>query len=162
MISASRLRKELRYDPLTGDLWWRVPKKGRRMWRPAGRISKQRHVTIGIEHRQYMAHVLIWTMQTGSWPTDEIDHKNRKRADNRWSNLRLATPSQNRANFPIRKDNTSGRKGVSWMANVKKWRARTYVDGKEKHLGLFDNRDEAYAVYAKAVRREHGAFAYVP
>lgn len=162
MIPISYLRRHLRYDPLTGLLWWKVRKRGRRVNRPAGRIAENRYVTVGIDYQQYMAHHVIWALQTGKWPKREIDHKNRKMTDNAWTNLRQATVSQNRANSSLRKDNASGAKGVSWHGPRAKWRARCHVNGRELHLGLFTNFDDACAAYASAATKHFGAFAHAP
>jgi hypothetical protein len=161
MISIRSLRQQLRYDPVTGLLRWCLPKQGRRLERPAGRLSKERHVTVGIDYKQYPAHVLIWAIQTGRWPKKEVDHKNRKRADNRWVNLREATTQQNRWNASLRSDNSSGIKGVSFMPRHKKWRARAYVNRKEKHLGLFSSKQKARAAYIAVAVSTRGEYAHV-
>ena len=159
MITSAELKKELSYNVKTGEFWWACKGRGRRMWRPAGRTTKGRYVTIGLFSNTYCAHHLAWFWMTGKWPVSEIDHKNTIRRDNRWSNLRLATTTQNRANTNLRKDNTSGLKGVSWHAQKNKWRARCWIGSKEKHLGLFNTKEAAHAVYAVAAKQEFGEFA---
>ena len=160
--SAETLRSVLRYEPATGLLWWKVPEKGRRLDRPAGHRCKQwGYVIVGLDYEHYRAHHLIWCMVTGSWPEREIDHKNRVRHDNCWKNLRQGNPIGNRANSSLRSDNTSGLKGVSWHKPRRKWRARVYIEGKEKHLGLFFTAEEAHAAYAEAALQEYGDFAHV-
>jgi len=42
---------------------------------------------------------------------------------------------------------TSKFKGVSWVARPQKWKAQIYVDGKRKHLGLFDDETTAARAY---------------
>lgn len=160
--TARYLRKHLRYDEATGLLFWKLPERGRRLDRPAGRQAKNRYVTIGIDHKQYAAHHLAWVIMTGRWPVNEIDHRNRNMVDNRWTNLREATVSQNRANASLRDDNTSGARGVSWHFPRRKWRARVYIDGKEKHLGLFFTLEEAQTAYAVASKKHYGEFAHAP
>jgi hypothetical protein len=92
----------------------------------------------------------------------EVDHYNGDGLDNRRStNLRLATHSQNQHNQRIRNANTSGTKGVSWMEDVKKWRANIRVNGKQKHLGCFVDITDAAAAYAKASAELHGEFGRV-
>jgi hypothetical protein len=68
---------------------------------------------------------------TGEYPDRkfEMDHKDRDRSNNRFSNLRLATTSQNQANVGLRKDNISGFKGVSWEKAQNKWRATIAAGG---------------------------------
>lgn len=159
MITVDELKRELSYDPKTGEFWWLRSDKGRRMWRPAGRTTKGRYVTIGIFNETYCGHHLAWLYMTGTWAESEIDHKNTVRHDNHWNNLRLATTAQNRANANLRKDNTSGLKGVSWHTQKNRWRARCYFSGKEKHLGLFDTKEAAHKAYAAAAEQSFGEFA---
>lgn len=91
----------------------------------------------------------------------ETDHISCDGLDNRRSNLRLATASQNQHNKRAPKNNTSGLKGVSWHSRSRKWRARICLNKKTKHLGEFDSREEAFAVYASACSMLHGEFGRV-
>lgn len=76
---------------------------------------------------------------TGEWPERDIDHINRDGLDNRWSNLRLATKSQNMRNHGLFKTNTSGMTGVHWDRCAKKW--RVYRWG--KYVGIFSTKAAA-------------------
>ena len=89
----------------------------------------------------------------------QVDHVNSNGLDNRRSNLRLATASQNQHNQRRRCDNTSGFKGVYWHKERAKWRARIKLIGHHKHLGYFDTPEAAHAAYVEAANRFHGEFA---
>ncbi|MCP4599218.1 MAG: hypothetical protein GY847_01550 [Proteobacteria bacterium] len=90
-------------------------------------------------------------------PTDEIDHRNGNRLDNRKENLRVATRSQNMANTILRKNNTVGLKGV--YPNKKRWMARITVNYEYLHLGTFDTPEQAGRVYDEAAINHFGEFA---
>lgn len=92
----------------------------------------------------------------GQWPSPEIDHKNCDFADNRFTNLRLATRVQNAQNkrFP-QANNKTGILGVSWKAANSKWCAQIRVNGVVKHLGLFTCPVEAGKAYARAKKTFH-------
>lgn len=87
-----------------------------------------------------------------------VDHKSGNTIDNRRANLRHATPSQNTINGAIRKDNTSGIKGVRWNKNLQKWVAEICINGKRIHLGCFDDSDSAREAYRQAAEKLHGEF----
>jgi hypothetical protein len=87
-----------------------------------------------------------------------VDHINRNRLDNRRSNLRICIQAENNRNTSLRKDNASGRKGVS-LHKSGKWQANIQVNGNFKYLGLFDNIDDAYQSYCDAAEKLHGTFA---
>ncbi len=72
------------------------------------------------------------------------DHINRDKLDNRRSNLRVATKSLNNFNTKIRKDNTSGVKGIYWSKLHSKWRVTISKQKKRTSHGL-------YALLADAV-----------
>lgn len=80
----------------------------------------------------------------------DTDHINRDKLDNRRSNLRSVTRSQNMSNC-VQKNNTSGYRGVSWHKQRRKWAARAKIDGIYKSLGLFETPLEASKVYESAV-----------
>ena len=90
-----------------------------------------------------------------------IDHINRNRLDNRKSNLRYATYSENFHNADISKRNKSGYKGVHWDKQSQKWRAMASVKGKQKHIGLYDCKKEAAKAYNDFVVRTAGEFAHL-
>jgi hypothetical protein len=92
--------------------------------------------------------------------TDEYtDHINGNRSDNRRSNLRFATNSQNQANMKLPKDNTSGCKGVCYAKYDKKWKSRIMVKGKRILLGYFLDKNEAVQAYKNAAIKYFGEYA---
>lgn len=86
-----------------------------------------------------------------------VDHINGDGLDNRRSNLRLATSSQNGANIPAPSHNTSGYKGVSLYKRTGRWRA--YAGANARHLGYFATAEEAARAYDAAATETWGNFA---
>lgn len=90
----------------------------------------------------------------------EVDHRFGNGLDNRRSNLRVATPTQNQQNSNLRKDNTSGVKGVSTRENGK-FQAAIRYGGNKVHLGTFGAIEEASAAYQEASMKHHADFRRV-
>ena len=88
-----------------------------------------------------------------------VDHINHDTLDNRKSNLRLCTVSQNSANRRPTDGGTSKYKGVAWHSTDKAWRVRLTVHGKSKFLGNFDSELEAALTYDLAALEAFGEFA---
>lgn len=88
-----------------------------------------------------------------------VDHHNRESLDNRKTNLRFATRSQNSCNKNILKKGTSEYRGVSLIKKSNKWQAVIYYNGTRKHLGLFENQQDAARAYDNAAKKYHGEFA---
>jgi hypothetical protein len=88
-----------------------------------------------------------------------VDHRNRNGLDNRRSNLRLATYSQNNCNKPKRKNTSSRFVGVSFDKRGQHWVAYIHHNGKHIWLGRFDNEIDAAKARDKAARQYHGEFA---
>lgn len=101
----------------------------------------------------YLHHLILYTKKGLV-----IDHINHNKLDNRRSNLRYATRSQNEMNKQIQKNNTSGFRGVSWAANVGKWRSCITLQGKFISLGYYSSKKEAsdnYQIVAKKLFGEY-------
>lgn len=162
-ISWERLKERLDYFPETGVFVWRETFGGtcRKGW-PAGRPGTGKasgYTRITVDLREYKAHRLAWLWMTGEWPVGQIDHINGRGTDNCWSNLRLATQSQNKGNSRVYKNNMSGVKGVSWNKEVRKWNAVIQVDGTSHQLGRFKNFDDAARAYKLAAEKHFGEFS---
>lgn len=159
MISASYLRSILHYDSDDGLWTWLVNKDSlAKIGDIAGCLRPDGYVQIGIDGRKYMAHQLAFFYMTGRW-AKRVDHKDRDPANNKWSNLREATQTQNRANSIGKRDSESGIKGVCWYAPTNKWRAAIQRDGVRHHLGYFKSKQDAAAAYRKAANKLFGEFA---
>lgn len=92
--------------------------------------------------------------------TELVDHKNHKKYDNRKSNLRPATASQNNMNSPLKINNVSGVTGVSWHKLREKWRAVITVNKKQIHLGLFTCFEDAVKARKEAEEKYFGEWSY--
>jgi hypothetical protein len=88
-----------------------------------------------------------------------VDHKSRIRTDNRKSNLRVATDSQNAMNCSLSGANTSGITGISWCESRGKWETYIAVDGKRTHLGRFFDLETAIKSRLNAEKELFGEFA---
>jgi hypothetical protein len=90
-----------------------------------------------------------------------IDHKDGDGLDNRRSNLRVATHTQNIINTKRpRKDIKSSKyKGVHWDKERNKWASHVVVNKKRIYLGRFDSEKEAGLAYDIASEKHHGEFA---
>lgn len=162
MLTVDRLKQVLNYDPETGVFTWlRAAGKRRDRDGQVAGFDSNGYVYICVDYRKYPAQRLAWLYMTGEWPSAEVDHKNRKRDDNRWQNLREATHFQNMGNQSLRATNRSGVIGVSFDAQTQRWRAHISIGGKMRHLGRFDQLSEAVAVRNAAAQEAFGEFARV-
>lgn len=76
-----------------------------------GSYDKDGYLIIKVKKRQLKAHRIVWLLNTGDWPSGEIDHINRVRDDNRFENLRVADRSlqvSNRTRYPDPETGTVG------------------------------------------------------
>lgn len=157
IVTAERVRELFDYVPETGLLTWLVSTNDSdRIGDVAGSYSG-RYMQVQIYGQLYLAHRLAWLWMTGRWPDPEIDHRDGDPLNNRWSNLREATRSQNTANTCSR--GRSGVKGVYWREAHHKWYAAISVHGKRYCLGHFNNLWDARVAYIIAATRVFGPFA---
>lgn len=162
------------YDPTTGHLTYKLdPDRAtfrcdrgfngflaRFAGRHAGSVSRaDGYLRVSVNGRSIMAHRLIWALITGRDPGATIDHRDGNRANNRWSNLREATRSQNAMNRRSRRDCASGIRGVYWHRVSNMWAAQITAGGVSRHLGTFKTKAEAANAFSQAAESLHGDFA---
>jgi hypothetical protein len=155
------LRQKYRYDSDSG-LFYRLEAFGDRC--PAGsvsgNVSGRGYLYLYHKNKSYLAHRVAFAFINGRWPEFQIDHINGDKLDNRACNLREASHSQNLFNQRVKRNSTSGVKGVFPIPKGR-WRAEIKAHGKVYRLGHYDTIDEAASAYEKAAQRLHGEFARV-
>lgn len=158
-ISAEALRALLDYNPSTGEFVWKIGRGRARAGDIAGCLAENSRGYAWIQIRifgvLYSAHRLAWLHHYGTLPAEVIDHRNQDATDNRIDNLWDTTKGSNAKNQHMRSGNTSGVTGVYWEERTKKWRAGVKVNGRNNHLGRFDDIEEAARV-VKAFRNSMG------
>lgn len=137
-------------ESLVSSLSWSVMKSKRQM--DLGLIYFHHHIHTSKESRQIRLHRFIMGDPVGM----VVDHINRNTLDNRKCNLRIVTQSDNCQNQGLRKDSTTGFKGVSWCNRDKRFIARIYKDGIEYKAGRFKTAIEAHEAYKAKAREVYG------
>lgn len=136
----------LHYNPDTGVFTWRV-RRGNKLPGSRAGAYEMGYQRIRVGRKHYRAARLAFVIMEGEWPSEWIDHMDRNPGNDRWNNLRPATPSQNARN-------RSPRKGVSleyptgdiyFRKDRGTWRVRARVDGKRVSVGCFKTKEEAKA-----------------
>lgn len=162
------VRELLDYNPETGAFTWRPrdrkwfkTDRATKIWNarfPKTRAGSTKHgeyTRIQLHNRMYHAHRLAHLWMTGSWPAQQIDHRDRDRTNNRWTNLRPATRSQNRVNRTYA--SATGFRGVTETKN--RFYASIYYEGQRTSLGGFATAEEAARAYDAKATELHGEFA---
>lgn len=157
MITRERLH-EL-FDYRDGHLYHKQHRGGiKKVGDIAGSINSAGYICIRVDGKKYLAHRLIWLMTYGVLP-EFLDHINGIKTDNRWCNLRIASKAENNHNAKLRKDNTSGVKGVSFIKQDKKWKAEIMVHGVRVWREKFNTLEEATQAIQSARMSLHKEFA---
>lgn len=156
------LKSLLRYDPATGVFVWLKPPYNhpRMLGKEAGSPRRDRkpyhHISIGrTKHKRSR---LAWLYMTGDWPANQVDHKDGNSLNDCWSNLRLATPTQNAWNHKTRAKASALPMGVRSNPSGS-YSARLAVNKRMLQLGTFDTPQEAAAAYQSAREVHYGEFA---
>ena len=151
-LTQKHLKEILHYDPETG-IFTRIKTRD-----IAGCLDTEGYRRIMVDGIRHKAHSLVWLYEYAAWPKDQIDHINHIRDDNRRCNLREVTRSENMRNRTKYKNNTSGVTGVSLHKPNSKWLSNIRINGKLKHLGYFNDINDA--IYArKAAEIKYGFHA---
>lgn len=100
----------------------------------AGTMTKLGYWETHLDNACYKVHRIVWALfNKQDTPTNKIvDHINRNRGDNSPENLRIVSAEQNALNVGLRKNNTSGVKGVCWGKDK---RGRYYWDVSWREAG---------------------------
>jgi hypothetical protein len=152
--SISSLEARLHYDKDTGELYHLSTNK------PVRANSGAGYYCLCMDDQVYLVHRIVWKMVYGVDPGSyEIDHINGIRNDNRLSNLRLVTSSEQNKNRRLSKRNKSGIKGVCWESSRRKWRATVGAHPSLTLVGRFDRLDDAKEAVRLARERLYGQFA---
>lgn len=89
----------------------------------------------------------------------QTDHVDRDKLNNRRTNLRTATKTENQRNRGPHRNSPSGFKGV--FRHADRWRARISIEGRSFNLGCFSDSVEAAKAYDRAALEHFGDFAYL-
>lgn len=158
--SQEYLKSILDYNQETGLFTWKkrpvstfVSVTASKVWNSnyPGKVAGTKHESRGKSYRRISinnsdlpSHRLAWIFVYGFIPDDmEIDHINGDGQDNRMSNLRLVSHTQNSMNRRNPENNTSGHIGISFHVGHEKWQARIGYKGKRIHLGYFSSLESA-------------------
>lgn len=152
--------KTFQYDPEQGKLFWKIKRSNNTdVGDEAGWVSSDGYRKVRFESKEVRAHKIIFFIEHGFTP-DIIDHINGNKLDNRISNLRACSKSQNGMNRGKQKNNSSGVSGVCWNKSANKWQSYIKVDGKQIYLGVFADKLAAAEAVSKARTELHQDFAF--
>lgn len=162
MLTQERLKKLVSYNPDTGIFIRLVDSKNYSMGDIAGHLHLTGYIIIGFNKMYYKAHRLAFLYMEGDMP-EFVDHKDTVRYNNKWDNLRRATPRLNSYNQSIRSDNTTGIKGLSFRmtpaGKYKRWLGRVTYEGirhgKEFYVDTYgDNAKELAIQWLEETRQQ--------
>lgn len=132
---------------------WKAFKKPNGYYIKSSKTAKDRSVKVLWLHR------LIMGVNDLNWKDSIVDHINGNTLDNRRSNLRIVTTSQNNVNSKVFKNNKTGFKGVDFKKSENKFRARISVNCTRIELGLFNTPQQAAIAYNNAAIKYYGDHA---
>ena len=143
-ISYRRVKELFDYHP-DGYLIWKVsPSNSVPAGSIAGHTCKDtNYINVRVDGNTYKMHRLIYVWHHGYNPEREVDHKDQDTTNNKIDNLREVSQSCNIHNSKLRKDSTTGVKGVFWDYSTGKGFAHIRVNYVKERLGTFTKFEDA-------------------
>lgn len=145
-----------------GTLFWK--EKPRCSRKPNGSFQAgtftHGYVRITVNKKKYYSHQLVFLMFNGYIPK-LIDHIDGDGTNNKIENLRESDKSKNAMNSKLRKNSTSGHRGVMKSKKPNSWSARVQVNKKIIYLGTFDDFELACLVADEARVLYYGEHARI-
>lgn len=138
-----RVAELFEYDDHTGNLLHKTNRRTARIGDIAGSAAGKGYLQVKIDGRKFSVHRIVWLLSTGEWPERDIDHIDRNRLNNRFSNLRDVPPAINNTNRPAY--GQTGIKGVRTKGS--RFVARIADNGLNRYLGLFETAEEAATAF---------------
>ena len=102
------------------------------------------------DHTSLAQHHFGWYMTYGNVDFVELDHENRNKKDNRISNLRILTRSEQQHNREA--------KGYYFYKRTGKYMSRIQVENKTIFLGYYETEEEARQAYLQAKEKYHTSY----
>lgn len=161
-LTPEYIKSRLRVNLISGRAFWIDPTKhhlpliGKEAGFPRPSRGKQYWI-IKLNSIPYRRSQIILTIKSGMWPLHQVDHKNGDSLDDRASNLRHATATQNSWNHKRHAKKSTLPMGIRLLG--KKYQARIAKNKKTHHLGVYSNLSEAITVYNKARKNLFGEWA---
>lgn len=159
MISQSYVKET--FDYVDGELFWKESKGKVKAGDKAGWAVNDTYRAVQLDGERYYEHIIVWILHNGPVPVGMfVDHvKPEESMNNRISNLRLASRSENNCNRRLFKNNKSGVKGVRWLPRDRMWQVRVTHQGKVYYGGCFSELADATEAVTKLREKLHGKFA---
>ena len=151
------IRKKIEYKD--GVLYWAVRTGGIEKGTEAGYKGRDGYWRVRVAGHRLLSHRLIFFLHYGYFPY-QVDHINRVCDDNRIENLRECTDLQNRRNCDYLEPGKTVARNIGWRKDKQKYRVRLRVNGKELHLGHYDDLELAELVASEARNKYYGEWAY--
>ena len=117
-------------------------------------------ISLNVMTAETVRELLMYEPETGNFTWRVRPANNMRAGDSagclsKRDGYRLATQAENKQNTSLRRDSTSGHKGVSWHKRDKKWVAEIKLHGKKHYLGYFNNINDAIAARKSEESRLH-------
>lgn len=152
LASIETLREWFTVDFKTGLIYWKKYGSNRSTKGKAlGGLAGKGYLRLAFQGRSYAVHRIIWALFHGEWPTEQVDHINHKKTDNRIVNLQELDNRSNCQKKTIHKRKKPGCYLDRTCTSKNKWKAQIFVGGRQIHIGRFETEALAHAAYLKAV-----------
>lgn len=120
------------------------------------RLTRDGYAASSVKQSFTLLHRRLLGLEKGDGKS--VDHIDGDRLNNRRSNLRVCTHSENMRNQGKHTRNASGFKGVFWNKKDKRWQAEVAVLGKNYYAGYHATAELAAAARDRLAEQLHGEF----
>lgn len=146
------IRDNFQYDPCTGIIYrYKIMSQ---QFEAVTTTHKNGYVEVKIKGRKTKGHHVAWFLHYNEWPTHEIDHKDRDNSNNKILNLRSSDRLTQAQNKNYYKNVSQYGRGVH--AKYGKYYSVIQINGKQKHLGYFRNKEDAIKARREAELKYYG------